>query len=75
MTWMLLLAALITTAPSFAATPSVATIDASARASGSRKDIAVRVGHALFVTEWPAQVQRISAEWIDSWSSAYAFRG
>ena len=56
---------LASTMPVCAAPPSVATIDANARASGSRKDVAVRVGHTLFVTEWPAQVQRISADAVD----------
>ncbi len=36
-------------------------LDANARASGNRKDLAVGIGRALFHTEWPAQVLNVYA--------------
>jgi len=44
-----------------ASTPSVAHVDAVARASGNRPDIAVAIGDAIFATPWPAQISQISA--------------
>jgi hypothetical protein len=44
-----------------ASTPSVADLDAAARAVGNRRDIAVRIGQAVFGTRWPAEVSQISA--------------
>ncbi len=44
-----------------ASAPSIATLDAGARASGNRKDIARKIGDALFAIEWPAQVMKVSA--------------
>lgn len=41
--------------------PSVADLDASARAVGNRRDLAVQVGQAVFATRWPAEVSQISA--------------
>lgn len=41
--------------------PSVADLDASARAVGNRRDIAQRIGEAVFTTHWSAQVSQISA--------------
>jgi hypothetical protein len=43
------------------APPPLAEVDAEARASGNRKDIATRIGDALFATTWPAQVSQVSA--------------
>jgi len=48
-------------AVSQAATPSIADLDAAARASGNRRDIAERIGESVFATEWPAEVSHISA--------------
>jgi hypothetical protein len=45
----------------YASAPSVADLDAQARATGNRKDIAVTVGDRLFTDEWPAQVMQVSA--------------
>lgn len=42
--------------------PGVDRLDANARASGSRKDLAVAIGRALFRTEWPAQVLNVYAD-------------
>lgn len=47
--------------PARAVTPSVAALDAAARASGNRRDVATHIGDALFRTEWPAEVSQISA--------------
>jgi hypothetical protein len=44
-----------------ASTPSVADLDAAARAVGNRRDIAVRIGQEVFDTRWPAEVSQISA--------------
>jgi hypothetical protein len=49
-----------------ASTPSVAELDAAARAAGNRKDIATRIGDAIFATKWPAQVSQVSANQLDS---------
>ncbi len=59
----LALALLIAGAPgtAFASAPSIATLDAGARASGNRKDVAMKIGDALFAIEWPAQVMKVSA--------------
>lgn len=45
--------------------PSVADLDATARASGNRIDIATRIGESIFATKWPAQVSQISANQMD----------
>ncbi len=45
----------------YAASPSVADLDARSRASGNRIDIATTVGERLFATTWPAQVLQIIA--------------
>jgi hypothetical protein len=41
--------------------PTVAELDADARAAGNRIDIAERIGDSVFRTTWPAQVSQISA--------------
>lgn len=46
------------------ASPGVDRTDAYARASGNRKPLAVRIGRALFATEWPAQVLNVYADGI-----------
>jgi len=56
---LVLLAQLFPTAP-----PGVDRLDASARASGSRKDLAVGIGRALFHTQWPAQVLNVYADGV-----------
>jgi hypothetical protein len=45
--------------------PPLAEVDAEARASGNRKDIAIKIGDAIFKTMWPAQVSQISANQLD----------
>lgn len=45
--------------------PSVADLDAAARAVGNRRDIAVQIGQAVFATRWPAEVSQISANELD----------
>jgi hypothetical protein len=42
--------------------PAVDRSDANARAAGSDKAAAVRVGSALFATQWPAQVLSVYAD-------------
>lgn len=51
----------LVTAPAFAAAPSVADLDAHARATGNRKDVAVAVGDQVFRQQWPAQVMQVAA--------------
>jgi hypothetical protein len=46
--------------------PSVADLDAAARAVGNRRDIAQRIGVAIFSTGWSAQVSQISANEVGS---------
>ena len=41
--------------------PSVAQLDATARAVGNRRDVAQRIGASIFSTRWPAEVSQISA--------------
>jgi len=48
-----------------ASAPSVATLDADARAGGNRKIEAERIGDTIFAIEWPAQVMKISANSVD----------
>jgi hypothetical protein len=57
----------LTLAPlaAFASAPSIATLDADARAGGNRKVEAERIGDAVFAIEWPAQVMKISANSVD----------
>jgi hypothetical protein len=45
--------------------PSVADLDAAARATGNRRDVADRVGRAIFTTRWSAEVNQISANSLD----------
>jgi len=47
------------------AIPSVADLDATARASGNRVDVATRIGESIFATTWPAQVSQVSANQMD----------
>lgn len=44
-----------------ASAPSVAALDAAARATGNRRDVAQRIGVSIFSTRWPAEVSQISA--------------
>ncbi|MEO6835395.1 MAG: hypothetical protein ABI231_05740 [Candidatus Tumulicola sp.] len=46
--------------------PSVAELDASARAAGNRIDIATRIGESIFSRAWPAEISQISANELDS---------
>ncbi|HEY6485690.1 MAG TPA: hypothetical protein VIX83_04850 [Candidatus Cybelea sp.] len=48
-------------AVAFAYEPSVADLDAQARAAGNRKDIAEHIGDSLFSTQWSAEVSQVSA--------------
>ena len=48
-----------------ASAPSIATLDADARAGGNRKIVAERIGDTVFAIEWPAQVMKISANSVD----------
>jgi hypothetical protein len=41
--------------------PSVAELDATARAAGNRRDLAQHIGDAIFSVPWPAEVSQISA--------------
>jgi hypothetical protein len=53
--------ALTATASALASAPTVASLDAAARASGNRLDIATRIGDRVFSSPLPAQVSQISA--------------
>ncbi len=44
--------------------PTIATLDADARASGNRRASATAIGRALFTTEWPAQVLNVYADGV-----------
>lgn len=47
------------------AAPSVADLDASARAAGNRIGVATTVGRSVFRTTWPVQVSQLSANELD----------
>lgn len=51
--------------PGLAYAPSVADLDATARAAGNRIDIAQRIGRTIFLTQWPAEVSQVSANELD----------
>ncbi len=53
-------------ATAFAKQPTVADLDAASRAGGNRKELAMRLGDAIFQNEWPVQIFRISADSIGS---------
>lgn len=53
--------ALAGTVAASANVPSVADLDAAARAVGNRRDVAQRIGESVFRTQWAAQVSQISA--------------
>jgi hypothetical protein len=57
----MLLSVLVTSQNSLAYSPTVAELDADARAAGNRIDVAERIGDRVFKTAWPAQVSQISA--------------
>jgi hypothetical protein len=48
-----------------ASMPSVAELDATARATGNFKALAIRIGDRVFATPWPAQVTQVSANGIE----------
>jgi hypothetical protein len=48
-----------------ASAPSVADLDAAARAVGNRRDLAERIGVSVFATPWPAEVSQISANSVE----------
>lgn len=53
--------AALTCATAFAHTPTVAELDAGARAAGNRIDVAEQIGDSVFRKAWAAQVSQISA--------------
>jgi hypothetical protein len=57
----LVLAALAAAAACRAAAPSIGDLDAAARAAGNRRDVAIRIGQAIFRTSWSAEVNQVSA--------------
>jgi hypothetical protein len=59
------LALTATSAASFAHAPSVADLDAAARAPGNPLDIAQSNGPTIFQTRWPAEVNQVSANELD----------
>lgn len=52
-------------APALARAPSVASLDAVARASGNRLDVATRIGQTIFADSWATQISQISANEAD----------
>ena len=53
------ISAVLLALPLIAATPSIAHVDAAARALGNRKDVAIAIGDRLFARQWPAQVLNV----------------
>ncbi|MFY9737809.1 MAG: hypothetical protein WAK11_02045 [Candidatus Cybelea sp.] len=62
---MAVLALTATSSVAFASAPSVADLDAAARAVGNRRDVAQSIGRAIFRTQWPAEVNQVSANEMD----------
>ena len=62
---MAVLALTATSSVAFAYAPSVADLDAAARAVGNRRDVAQSIGRAIFRTQWPAEVNQVSANEMD----------
>ena len=60
-----MLALTATSSVAVAYAPSVADLDAAARAVGNRRDIAQSIGRAIFRTQWPAEVNQVSANEMD----------
>jgi len=60
-----MLAAGVACAVGAAYAPSVADLDAAARAVGNRRDLALRIGESVFSTQWSAEVTQISANEIE----------
>jgi hypothetical protein len=58
--------ALALTAVANAESPSIASLDAEARASGNRPEVAEQLGSVLFLTRWPAQVLKVAADGVGS---------
>lgn len=56
-----MVAAALCCVAALASVPSLAEVDAVARAAGNRIDVATHIGQAVFATQWPAQVSQISA--------------
>ncbi|HEY9084462.1 MAG TPA: hypothetical protein VIN40_00765 [Candidatus Tyrphobacter sp.] len=48
-----------------ASMPSVAELDATARATGNLRTLAVSIGDRVFATRWPAEVTQVSANGIN----------
>jgi hypothetical protein len=61
----MLLAMVVAGGVAAAYAPSVADLDAAARAVGNRRDIAIRIGESVFSTQWPAEVSQISVNQLD----------
>jgi hypothetical protein len=59
------LALQVTGATAAALTPTLAEVDAMARAAGNRRDVAEQIGASVFATRWPAEVSQISANSLD----------
>lgn len=55
------LASQLCAAVAAAYSPTVAQLDAAARAVGNRRDLAEQIGSVVFSTKWPAEVSQISA--------------
>ncbi|HEY1655755.1 MAG TPA: hypothetical protein VGF86_11625 [Candidatus Tumulicola sp.] len=58
--------ALAATGLAAATVPSVADLDATARAAGNRLDLATKIGESVFSETWPAEISQISANEVDS---------
>jgi hypothetical protein len=61
----LAIAAFLLAATAYARRPSVAVLDANARAAGNDRAAAVQIGKVLFRTEWPAEINQVSADAFD----------
>lgn len=61
----MLLAQIVGVGVARAHSPTVAELDADARAAGNRIDLAEKIGDSVFRTKWAAQVSQISANALD----------
>jgi hypothetical protein len=62
----MLISVLLSSNAAEAAVPSVADLDATARAAGNRIDVATAIGRRIFSTAWSAQVSQVSANAVGS---------
>jgi hypothetical protein len=62
----ILISGLVSSIRAYGAVPSVADLDAAARAAGNRVEVATAIGKSVFAIPWAAQVSQVSANAVGS---------